>query len=116
MHVVLQSSERTLISLSPDELTGICNALNEVCNDSDLREPEFQTRLGVTRDFLVDLLARMPREVSPTNSSTDRADVWADAGSVHIVCITAHGDPVELGVAEAQALCTQMQAAIAEAE
>lgn len=64
MNVVLKSKERTLLSVSPEELVGIRNALNEICNDRRLAEAEFQTRLGVTREFLVGFLNQMPGEMS----------------------------------------------------
>jgi hypothetical protein len=32
----------------------------------------------------------------------DRLDVWADQGSVQVICVTAFGDPVDLGVDEAR--------------
>lgn len=116
MNIVLQSPERTLISFSPEELVGICNSLNEICNDRHLVDSEFQTRLGVTREFLVGLLAQMPNEVSPSQGITERADVWAAEGAVHTICISASGDPVELNETEAQAFAERLQLVITEAQ
>lgn len=116
MNVVLQSPERTLLSVSPDELVGICNALNEICNGRSLADVEFETRIGVTREFLTGLLAQMPAEVSPPKGAAERADVWAAEGAVHMLCISAYGDPVELSDAEAQAFSEQLQLAITEAK
>ena len=85
MNVVLQSRERTLVSLTFDELNGICSALNEVCNDSRLRDQEFQTRLGVTREFLLALLSQMPRNAESAQGSAERTGAWADQGSVQVI-------------------------------
>ena len=116
MNVILQSKERTLLSVSPEELVGICNALNEICNDRHLADVEFQTRLGVTREFLVGLINQMPGEVSPCQGATERADVWAAEGAVHMLSVSAYGDPVELNGEEARAFAARLTAAIEEAE
>jgi len=44
-----------LVTLSPDELLTISNALNEVCNGLDIAE--FATRMGVQREDAQRLLA-----------------------------------------------------------
>ena len=116
MNKVLESCNRTLVSVSPDELVGIFNALNEVCNNSRLSDDEFQTRLGVTRESLADLLARMSSRINVKLRAAERADVWAQDGAVHIVCISAYGDPVELGVGEARDFADRLQLAMAEAQ
>lgn len=116
MNVVLKSKERTLLSVSPEELVGIRNALNEICNDRRLAEAEFQTRLGVTREFLVGFLNQMPGEVSPRKGVAERADVWAVEGAVHILSVSAYGDPVEFNDEEARAFAARLMAAIEEAK
>ena len=45
----------------------------------------------------------------------DRADVWEESGAVHVLCVTAWGDPVELGEAEARDFAIRLDKAIAEA-
>lgn len=115
MNVVLNSQERTLISVTSDELIGICNALNELCNDLQFSESEFQTRLGVTRDFLAGVLAQMPCKANSQQSDNERTAVWADQGSVQIVCVSAYGDPVDLSTDEAVEFAKQLQEAIEKA-
>ncbi len=51
-------SQGTRVDLTPDELTIIHNALNEVCNGVKLGE-EFETRIGYTRTAARALLARL---------------------------------------------------------
>ncbi len=114
MNVVLQSAERTLLSVSTEELIGLNNAMNEVCNDSHLADAEFQTRLGVTREFLVGLLQQMPGEPTATQCVAERTSVWAADGAVHMVCVSAFGDPVELSKREAQLFAEKLKLAIAE--
>lgn len=116
MKVLLQSQERTLLSLSTEELTGIRNALNEVCNDGRFSEGELQTRLGVTREFLDALRSQMPADAGSPDTAIERADVWAQNSSVHMVCTSASGDPVELSPSEARGFAQRLQLAIAEAE
>ncbi len=116
MNVVLQSPDRTLLSVSSDELVGICNALNEICNDACLGEAEFQTRLGVTREVLVRLLKQMPAAVTPKSGTPKRSDVWVAEGAVHMLCITAWGDPVELNTEEARQFAAQLNSVISAAE
>ena len=55
---------------------------------------------------------------APQSGSSDgeRADVWEDHGSVHVLCVTDWGDPVEFGVAEAQAFAARLGEAISKAE
>lgn len=115
MNVVLNSLESTLLSFTPEEMVGLCNALNEVCNNQRIAGSEFQTRLGVTREFLARLLAQMPSRVSSANHIAERTDVWATDGAVHVLCISASGDPVELGETEAKAFAKRLQQAIGEA-
>ena len=49
MNLVRSTTKRLLISISPEDLLGASNALNEVCNGIDIDDAEFQTRLGRTR-------------------------------------------------------------------
>jgi len=115
MNIVLNSQKRTLISFTPDEMIGICNALNELCNDRQFSESEFQTRLGVTRNFLVGVLAQMPSKANSQQGDIERTAVWADQGSVQILCVSAYGDPVDLSTVEAVEFAKQLQGAIEKA-
>ena len=45
------------ISLTADELSILCNALNEVCHGLDIRE--FSTRMGAEKDEVLKLLNRL---------------------------------------------------------
>jgi predicted DNA-binding protein (UPF0251 family) len=56
MKAVLQTPERLLLSVTADELVAIRNALNEVCHGVHIEDPEFATRLGVSRAFMARLL------------------------------------------------------------
>ena len=114
MNKVLRSENRTLLSLSQKELVGLSNALNEVCNGVHIPESEFETRLGVERVFLLRLFADLRSDAPLT--LLDRSDVWAEAGSVHVVCVTAFGDPVEMSTREARTFVDRVREAIAKAE
>ena len=117
MNAVLQTSQRLLLSVTADELTGICNALNEVCHGVHVEDPEFETRLGVSRAFLADLLAQLAAGVRhPAQRADTRAAAWADGGSVQAICVTASGDPADLSSEEARAFAERLRQAIAEAE
>ncbi|HEX9391457.1 MAG TPA: hypothetical protein VF928_09120 [Usitatibacteraceae bacterium] len=114
MNVVLQSNERILLSITGEELVGLSNAINEMCNGIHIADAEFQTRLGVTREFLAGLLQQMPSAVDVTQGVTERANVWAADGAVHMLCISAFGDPVELSESEAQLFAKKLRSAIAD--
>lgn len=117
MNAVLQNSQRLLLSVTADELVCICNALNEVCHGVQIEDPEFETRLGVNRSFLADLLAELTAAVThPAQQADTRAAAWADGGSVQAICVAASGDPADLSSEEAQAFAEQLREAIAAAE
>jgi hypothetical protein len=117
MKFVLQSSLRSLLSVSTEELTGLCNALNAVCNGVDIADFEFETRLGVSRIFLAALLAELTVVSENAEIQTvDRVSVWAHEGSVQAVCITAFGDPADMSVEEAKSFADQLLGAIGQAE
>jgi hypothetical protein len=44
--------------------------------------------------------------------ASDRADVWEDQGVIMIKCVTAYGDPVELGEEEAREFARRLDEAI----
>ncbi len=116
MKTVLRTQTRVLLSLSAEELTGIANAINEVCNGVAIQDSEFQTRLGVSRSFLQALIQAMPsQEASPTEPDQAVA-VWEDCGSVMLKAFTAFGDPVELGERESKDLLEKFAQAVKAAE
>lgn len=45
----------------------------------------------------------------------ERTAVWEECGSVHVLCVSAYGDPVELGESEARDFANRLSTAIAEA-
>lgn len=52
------SISSTRVELTLDEMTILCNALNEVCNGVDIGD-EFETRIGSTVETARGLLARL---------------------------------------------------------
>jgi hypothetical protein len=78
------------------------NALNEVCNGVHIEDPEFQTRLGVTREFLRTVLRDLKLDPHPAHQVPVLLEAWEDGG-VMVRAISVYGDPLELRVAEAQA-------------
>jgi hypothetical protein len=47
--------------------------------------------------------------------ATERAEVWAADGAVHVLCVGSLGDPVELGEVEAKEFAASLSKAIGEA-
>jgi len=115
MNFVLQSSDQTLLSISAEELRGVTNALNEVCNGIHIPEASFQTRLGVSREFLSSLLGALLAEPHPTRRGSDLANAWAEHGAVMVRAISVFGDPIEMGETQSAAFSEQLRQAIAEA-
>ena|SRR2546423_12144984 len=115
MNLLLQSDERTLVSVSAEELLGITNALNEVCHGVHIPASEFQTRLGVTREFLSGILTTLLAEAPSSRRASELVSARADHGSVMVRVVTAFGDPVEMGEAAVTEFAEQLQQAIAEA-
>jgi hypothetical protein len=102
MHLIRKTKQRYLVSLTPEELTGISNALNEVCNGVHIADAEFQNRLGHTRSELASALQRLGEFIAAENAdSMDIADAWSDGGSVQVRAISVSGDPVDWGTEEA---------------
>jgi hypothetical protein len=115
MHVVLRTRDRALLSLSQEELLGVSNAVNAICDGAEIKEAEFETRLGVTRELLRAVLHAF-RQVPMVTEQYERCDVWSDESSVQVICITANGDPVDMGCEEARTLKEKLENAIAEAD
>jgi hypothetical protein len=60
-------------------LTGISNALNEVCNGVHIADAEFQTRLGHARLELASILKRLGESFAADNAdSMEITDAWSD--------------------------------------
>jgi hypothetical protein len=117
MNFVLQTTDRFLASLSRDELGGISNALNEVCNGVHIEDAEFQTRLGVTRSFLQQVLSTIGRHLVATSEPADEStSAWADGASVQVRAISVFGDPVDMSTDEARAFAALINDAISEAD
>ena len=117
MKIVLQTADRILLSLGPDELVGICNALNEVCHGVDIEGSEFHTRLGVCASELEELHNKLRAGAGNAALRSDsRIDVWADGASIQAICVTASGDPVDLSTHEARAFQTRLSDAITAAD
>ena len=115
MNVLLQTSERTLVSLDAEELLGITNALNEVCHGVDIAENEFQTRLGVTREFLARVFSTLTADVPLSHSGSELVEVWEDHGAVMVRAVSVCGDPVEMGETQSAEFAEQLKNAIARA-
>ena len=54
MEIIESTKDKMTVSLSSTELIIINNALNEICNGVDI--PEFETRLGYSREQVGKLL------------------------------------------------------------
>ena len=116
MRIVLQSPSRSLISFSADELIGISNSLNEVCHGVHIEDFEFETRLGVPRKFLQEILSKIQAGGETQTLQPDiRAEVWADQGSVQAIFVAVHGDPVDMSVEEAICFRNKLEHVINEA-
>lgn len=115
MNVVLKTGERTLVSLSADEVLGIANALNEVCNGVHISDAEFSTRLGVQRAALADLLRQFNSEPAEAVRKYELVDVWAEPASLMLRSVTVFGDAVEMSTSEAKSVVCQLEGAIAAA-
>jgi hypothetical protein len=117
VNAVLQTPQRLLLSVTTDELNGICNALSEVCHGVHIEDSEFETRIGVPRAFLADLLDHLLAGVKhPALRADTRAEAWTDGGSVQAICVTVSGDPADMSPEEGRVFADQLRTAIAEAE
>jgi len=102
MNLIRKTKQRYLVSLTSEELTGISNALNEVCNGIHIADAEFQTRLGHTRPELASILQWISESFAADDAeSMEVAEVWSDDGSVQVRAISVSGDPVDMGAEEA---------------
>ena len=114
MNKVLGTADRTLLSITTEELVAVMNALNKVCNGVQIEDWEFQTRLGVTRESLRALLRDLKLDPHPAHQASELLEAWGDGG-VMVRAISVYGDPLEVGEAEAQAFAEQLKTAIRQA-
>ena len=112
MNLLLQTNERTLISLTSDELLGLTNALNEVCNGAYIPDSEFETRLGSSRHVLTELLSKLSTEVPSQLGDYEVVDVYAEPASIMVRAVSVFGDPVEMSTTEALAFVDKLELAI----
>ena len=102
MNLIHKTKQRYLVSFTPEELTGIVNALNEVCNGVLIADGEFQARFGHTRLELANILQRFGESFAADNAdSMEIAEAWSDGGSIQIRAISVSGDPVDMNAEEA---------------
>lgn len=57
--ILIDNFNSIFVAFASDELVLVNNALNEVLNGVDIEEPEFASRLGVSREFAAALLNRV---------------------------------------------------------
>lgn len=116
MNVVLKTNNRHLLSFTTSEIGGVLNAINDICNGVRNDEAEFESRIGVTRSSMTELLMRMTADVPSSMHRDSRSDAWSDGASVQAICMTVTGDPVDMSVEEAKEFQKRLGDAIEEAE
>ena len=117
MNLVRAAATRLLISIPREDLIGMSNALNEVCNGAGIEDVEFEARLGQTReDLRKSLRALVEALEAPVEASAEVLTVWADGSSIRVRAVSASGDPVDLGVEEARGFAAQILECAGEAE
>jgi len=105
-----------LISIPREDLIGINNALNEICNGLEIEDPEFETRIGQPRDALRRSLYTLGVVLSGPIEDLDLVSAWSDGTSVQVRAISAFGDPVDMGSDEAKVFATLILDCVREAE
>jgi hypothetical protein len=115
VNFVLKTPERALISLATGELTELINALNAVCDASPVPDAAFQSRPGVDRSALCDLLRHLSADAPSERTRYECVDVWAETASVMVRAVSVFGDPVELSTEEARVLVERLEQSIATA-
>ena len=111
MNLVLANANRLLISVSRDALVGINNAVNEICNDGDLDDSEFQTRLGCSRAELREVLRGISGALSAAPaSSSELVSSVRDGSAVQVRAISVFGDPIDMSGDEARAFAEDLLA------
>ena len=116
MNLKHHNGHHFLAHLTRDELNGISNALNEVCNGVHIDDAEFETRLGQSREQLQGLLGEISQCLSSPPSDYEIKEAWADGCSVQARCISAYGDPADMSSEEAREFASRLIAAADEAD
>ena len=109
MNLVRAAATRLLVSIPREDLIGMSNALNEVCNGAGIEDSEFEARLGQTReDLRRSLRALVEALEAPVEASPELLTVWNDGASVQVRAVSASGDPVDLAVEEARGFAARI--------
>lgn len=116
MNLKHHNGHHFLVHLTLDELHGISNALNEVCNRVHLDDAEFETRLGQSREQLKELLGEISQGLSSPPSDFEIKEAWAEGCSVQARCFSAYGDPADMSSGEAREFASCLIAAADEAD
>jgi hypothetical protein len=116
MNIVQRSGMEYLVHLSLEELNGVNNALNEVCNGIHIEDAEFSTRLGASREALRSLLESIHTVIYTPSGEHELIQTSEDRGSVQVRCISAHGDPVDMNAEEARRFAEQIITCADEAD
>jgi hypothetical protein len=117
MHLTRKTKQQYLVSLTEAELTGMSNALNEVCNGVHIDDVEFQTRLGYNCAELALILQGLGECIAAPNAgSMETAEAWSDAGAVQVRAISVSGDPVDMSADEARAFAASITRCAHEAD
>jgi hypothetical protein len=106
MNMIMRTRARALLSISPEELAAIQEALAEAGASAAVRQ------------CLAELNAQLEScPLSETeDADADLLNVWADGASVQVRAITAYADPVDLGSEEAREFAARILACAAEAD
>ena len=51
----------------------------------------------------------MPLKEQPASGAQERLDVWVDGSAVCLIAVGSHGDPLDLGEQEVEALIQRLQ-------
>ncbi|SDE91918.1 hypothetical protein SAMN05444679_1395 [Variovorax sp. CF079] len=51
----------------------------------------------------------MPLKEQPASGAQERLDVWVDGAAVCLIAVGSHGDPLDLGEQEVEALIQRLQ-------
>lgn len=117
MRVVLANAARLLVSIPREKLVGMSNAVNAICNGVDIDPTEFESRLGLSREELVQILDELRMLVNlPGKPTYDTLSVWADGASVQVRAITVHGDPIDMGTEQAREFASEICDTVKKAE
>lgn len=100
MHVVLQHLGRVLVTMGPEDLDILKEALSAQRAHASSRA----------------LLERLEAEVAGARSQPELEEVWADGGAVHVRVMSVWGDPMDWGSQEARKFAERILRAASDAE